>query len=264
MTRCICVQKSLVFWMCAAVIGICLSGCGDDADTLSERVSGPASNAALPIRVDATPTPTGTASPSIAVTPAATQTPQLNAKTDPAATPTPAANDIHADIKTTPLPQGTPTPTLNQEEEIANAEGSEEEEAAESEEVEDADDADQEESKLPVVTAKGAKLEKIAVCSAIKSRNASGVASEFSYKKVKKIYTWTKFSGIKAPITIKHHYYLNGKAVETVKLTLKYSAMRSWSHKTLTSRESIGKWKVVITTDNDKEILSEQEFTVVK
>lgn len=264
MARFISLQKPVVFWMCAAAIGICLSGCGDDADTLSERVSGPASNAALPIRVDATPTPTGTASPASTATPAATQTPQPTAKTDQTATPTPDAEEILSHVKMTPLPQETPTPTSNQEDAIANAEGSEEDEAAESEEVEGADGAGQEESKLPVVTAKGAKLENVAICSAIKRRNASGVANEFSYKKVKKIYTWTKFSGIKTPIVIKHHYYLNGKAVETVKLTLKYSTMRSWSHKTLTSRESVGKWKVVITTDNDKEILSEQEFTVVK
>ncbi|GAK52423.1 hypothetical protein U14_03674 [Candidatus Moduliflexus flocculans] len=107
-------------------------------------------------------------------------------------------------------------------------------------------------------------MEKFAVCSAIKNRNASGSATEFSYKKVKKIYTWTKLTKIKPPAIIKHHYYLNGKAAGMVKLTLEHASMRSWSHKALTPGESVGKWKVVITTENDKEVLAEQEFTVVK
>ncbi len=269
-------RKYAILWSCTAVVGLLLSGCGDGSDTLSERVSGPASNAALPIRVDATPTPITTVSPSLTVTPT-TQTPPPNVTPPPnaaqAITPTPEAKETALTPKKTPTPQETPTlvekvvsdkaKSPKQEENAAKTDVAEQN--AEAEESDEAEaEEDQEEPKSPIVTAQGVKLEKIAVCSAVKNRNASGVAKEFSYKNVKKIYTWTKFSGIKSPTVIKHHYYLNGKAVGTVKLTLKYSVMRSWSQKSLTPGESVGKWKVVITTDNDKEILSEQEFTVVK
>ncbi len=265
-------RKYAAYWSCTAVVGLFLSGCGDETTTLSERVSGPASNAALPIRVDATPTPIATASPSLTVTPT-NQTPQPTLTPTPGITPTPETKDTALTSKKTPTPQETPTlvekavsdnaKSPKQEENAAKTDIVEQDAEAEESDESEAEE-EQEESKPPVVTAKGVKLEKIAICSAVKNRNASGAAKEFSYKNVKKIYTWTKFSGIKSPTVIKHHYYLNGKAVGTVKLTLKYSVMRSWSQKSLTPGESVGKWKVVITTDNDKEILAEREFTVVK
>jgi len=269
-------QRHAVLWSCAALLSVFLAGCGgDDIDnTLSERVSGPASNAALPIRIDATPTPSMTHSPTLTATPA-NQTPLPNAtptSADQTVTPSPDAKEIAPDLKYTPTPTPAPSPVETPDGEDEKSAIEEDEEAANiSDENEEADSEDVGESedepkpvKLPVVAENGMKLEKFSVCSAIKNRNASGSATEFSYKKVKKIYTWTKFTKIKPPTIVKHHYYLNGKEVGTVKLTLEYSAMRSWSHKALTSGESIGKWKVVITTENDKEILAEQEFTVVK
>jgi hypothetical protein len=39
--------------------------------------------------------------------------------------------------------------------------------------------------------------------------------------------------------------------------------MRTWSQKTFKPQEALGKWKVLITTENEDDILAVKEFTVV-
>ncbi len=100
------------------------------------------------------------------------------------------------------------------------------------------------------------------VCSKISNRQPSGSADTFSFAQVKRIYTWMKVSGVKPPAIVKHIYYRNGKIIATVKLKLKYPAMRTWSKKTFKGGEAVGKWKVLITTSNEKDVLAVKKFTV--
>ena len=119
-------------------------------------------------------------------------------------------------------------------------------------------------SPTPTVTSyDGVTLDEITVCTKISNRNPSGAADTFSLSKVKKVYTWMRVSGAKPPMVLKHMYYWEGKLVATIKLKIKYSSMRTWSQKTFKSLESLGKWKVLVTTENEDEIFAVTEFTVV-
>ncbi len=106
-------------------------------------------------------------------------------------------------------------------------------------------------------------LDKLVVCSALSNRTPSGIADQFSVSKVNKVYTWMKVSGARPPMLLKHRYYREGKFVTSISLKIKYPSMRSWSQKSFKGPESQGTWKVVVTTENENEILAEKEFTLV-
>ena len=72
-----------------------------------------------------------------------------------------------------------------------------------------------------------------------------------------------KVSGARPPMVLKHIYYWEGKLVATIKLKIKYPSMRTWSQKTFKPLEALGKWKVLITTENEDEILAVKEFIVI-
>lgn len=259
----------IMFLLCVSLVGC---GGGDSDSGVGERLAGPAASAALPIRVDATPTPT----------PSATVTPDADATLTPPneTTPTDSPQDKSAALRAnaTPLASETPTPTPlasptpNAAADEMKSDDDESDAGAQDGEGGDPENdaslpaaqADEEKlpSKLPVTASNGMKLQQVKVCSKISNRNASHSGDEFSFKKTKKIYTWMKVSNAKTPVIAKHYYYLNGKLVDTVTLKLRYASMRSWSQKKLTAKEGMGQWKVVVTTENKDEVLAVREFTV--
>ncbi len=120
----------------------------------------------------------------------------------------------------------------------------------------------EEEKFVPIVTADFI-IDGLAVCSKISDREPVNCGDEFSLSKVGKIYTWMKVSGVKPSKAVKHVYYWEGAVIATVKLKLKYTSMRTWSQKTFKPLQALGKWKVVITTEED-EVITVKEFTVVR
>lgn len=69
-----------------------------------------------------------------------------------------------------------------------------------------------------------------------------------------------KVSVVKPPKVVKHVYYWEGKVVVTVNLKLQYTTMRTWSQIIL-KPEQVGKWKVVLTTEDNK-VITTKEWTV--
>ncbi|MBD3305901.1 DUF2914 domain-containing protein, partial [candidate division KSB3 bacterium] len=115
----------------------------------------------------------------------------------------------------------------------------------------------------PIITPYGITIDQLSVCSKISNRNPTNIAETFSVGKVKQVYTWMHVSGVNPPKLAKHIYYWEGKRMATIELRLKYASMRTWSQKSLTTFEALGKWKVVVTTGDEEEVLAVKEFTVV-
>lgn len=319
------VCKRFLFCVCLLLVGY-LSGCGGGDDGIGERLSGPASDAALPIRIDATVTPTSTPTPESELFPeedipdAAASLSPTPLSEEELISPTPTSSLVqlseeHADTELSeseaspsPLPLPTPTPTAKsrakQEETPApspapspksskdSTEVSEEnssdkqakfepektaqktapkEEIEPEQEPESEQSEDQEETQTDdkhadsseaVVKSSVIRLDQVVICSKITNRNPVNVTNKFSLSEVGKIYTWMQVSGVKPPKTVKHIYYREGKIVARVTLKLRYASMRTWSEKTFKPEESVGKWKVIVTTENEKEVLALKEFTV--
>lgn len=257
-------------WIVLILLCVSLVGCGGGDSDSGERLAGPAASAALPIRVDATPTP----APAATVTPDADATLTPPNEAAPTATPTDSPQDASAALTAdaTPTPTSLVSPTPNAAADEMKSDNDESETDAQDGEGGDPEndasspaaqpDEEKLPSKLPVTASNGMKLLQVKVCSKISNRNASNSGDEFSFKKTKKIYTWMKVSNAKTPVTAKHYYYLNGKLVDTVTLKLRYASMRSWSQKKLTAKEGVGQWKVIVTTENKDEVLAVREFTV--
>ncbi len=293
-------------------------GCGDEGNGVSERLSGTGEDTALPIRVDATVTPSPTATPHTEQTPQAGEDLAAIENDQDDATPTPDEPEITAtptileDENTQqeetliedPLPTPTPAPSPSKKESVEiSPPKSHSEKPAPPQDISKAtatptpeprktptaaektqpkkNDRKETRPKIekqtstptpskpkivkepPIVTPYGVTLNKLVVCATISNRNPSRIANEFSISKVKKVYTWMKVSGVTPPRTLKHIYYWEGKFVAEVKLKMKYSSMRTWSQKALKPLQSLGKWKVMITTENEDEVLALKEFTVV-
>jgi hypothetical protein len=307
--------KKLLFSVCLLLAGY-LSGCGGGDDGIGERLSGPASDAALPIRIDATVTPTSTPTPEsdlfpeefplvnedqLSPTPSSEEAPILSTLTRSLTSP----SEENAETETTekeliplPTPLSTPTPTSTvkaqatpQPSPVSSKEETEEKPAItpttavsekktrkpkqneesepeqkvdeQSETKKKTEDKNERDGSSEVVAKSSAiKLDQVVICSKITNRDPVNAASTFSLAEVGKVYTWIQVSGVTPPKTIKHIYYREGKVVARVTLRLRYASMRTWSEKTFKPEESLGKWKVVITTNNEKEILAVKEFTV--
>lgn len=284
---------AMALWWILVVIG--LMGCGGDDETLPRNFN-PVSP--LPPRVDAVVTPSAAATPgqtgqlqtapspegtpsgkdtptptnsdnlktpkTIAPTPTVTPTPDVASAESVDATPTPDTKKS-SKLKATPTPDLTETPKDNAEtpsqiEDLPPAEETQTPSDGES-------DGEQEPTKPPksgpIKTPYGITIERLDVCSKLSNKSPNDPGETFSYAKSKKIFTWMKLTVTKPPRTLKHLYYHDGTLVATVKLDIKNSSMRTWSGKTLKRQEALGKWKVVITTDKDDEILAVKEFTIV-
>ena len=315
-------RKNVLGFIFVLLLG--LYGCGEEDGGVGERLSGPGANSALPIRVDATVTPTPTVTPQAGQasqenqespapetkqddpTPVSdlTPTPEEIQTTD---TPTPTATDEtiqqeEPPIEPSPIPTPVPTPvpeisappseaetpkSIEKQDKTKSPQLKKKPKSTKSAQKDDNDKEDNKkklstrqketqpepeqqkklvktaEKPIPIVTSYGITLDQVTICSKITNRNPSGRADQFSISKVKKIYTWMKVSGAKPPMVVKHIYYWEGKVVATVKLKIKYPSMRTWSQKTFKPLEALGKWKVVITTENKDEVLAVKEFTVV-
>jgi hypothetical protein len=279
------------------VIIFSVYGCGGDSG-VGERLSGPATNSALPIRIDATVTPTVTATPETEDASQENQELSLTASEQATTTPTPEQTqettvfatetpNQQKEIASDPSPTPSPLPSSYQEStantsetpdseesDISDSDGdsestedeSEEEDPSTSQETAQEQSVQQASSKSKskqTTSSQNITLDRAVVCSKISNRNPSDIADEFSLSKVGRVYVWMRVSGVTPPDVVKHIYYREGKLIATVKLKLKYSSMRTWSQKTFKPSEALGQWRVVITTANEDTILAEKEFTVV-
>ncbi len=118
-------------------------------------------------------------------------------------------------------------------------------------------------STFPRVTPYGMTVDNLVVCSHVSNREPVGIADEFSRSQKQHVYTWMEVSDVDPPRTVTHIYYWEGKPVFTINLNMTHSSMRTWSKKSLHTRGSTGKWKVVVTTEQQDEVLAVKEFTVV-
>jgi hypothetical protein len=228
-------------------------------------------NTPLP-NISVSPLPDGisTTDPSIYLSDETLQTP-IEVSPTPSAVPTPeevrpATSSILESVQS----------VVTSENITVESQSKQDPESAEETQLSESDEDEQQESETPtetptdtsessiaIVTPYGITLDQVIVCSQISDRNPSGSRETFSIAKIKKVYTWVRVSGVKPPKRIKHLYYWEGKLVARVELELEYSSMRTWSQKTLKPLEALGKWQVIITTENEDEVLAVKEFTVV-
>ncbi len=276
-----------------------ISGCGGEGDGGSDRLSGPAESSALPIRVDATPTPTPnpTATPPLAPVDDTPREITLSPTPDdrePQHTKTPGPEDSEADSHEdeqdsqpppTPLPASTPeassksqeTPSATPVPDVENtptpvqtpkdSPPKQQQQTDTAQKTESSDKTARSNTfkvpkDRPIITPYGITLDKLSVCKKVSDRKPYGEADTFSFSKTKKVYTWIKVSGVTPPRIVKHIYYWEGKPVATVELELEYPSMRTWSQKSLRVMESQGKWQVLVTTENEEEVLAVKQFTV--
>jgi hypothetical protein len=245
-----------------------------DATTENEQLTPTPSPISTQIMETPTPTPTSTPTPTTTPTP----TP-LKKK------PTPAPDSQKMKVPPTPPPEAMPlaieTPKAIQDNRrietktIAGGESSNpqnetgdnllEFQQETEENVSDKQIASkpQTEDSKPVATLSGLTLDKLVVCSKILNREPANCGDTFSLSKLNRIYTWIKVSGVNPPKVVKHIYYREGAMSGTVKLTLNHESMRTWSQWTFNPQQALGKWKVVITTEDD-DVIATREFTVVR
>ncbi len=107
-----------------------------------------------------------------------------------------------------------------------------------------------EQKKAPAI-----KVEKIVTAASVEKREPVGEAAAFDG--AAQVYTWTKITAEQLPTTIKHIYYLNGKNVREITLTVHTSPYRAWSVKNVVP----GDWKVDV-TDEAGNVLATASFTV--
>lgn len=108
----------------------------------------------------------------------------------------------------------------------------------------------------PLHAASSLHIVKMAVGTAIDSRNLEGEAQTFDAS-VPRLYCWTQVTADTVPATLKHVWSLDGKSVAEVSLPITYATMRTWSSKT----PAPGNWKVDA-VDETGAVLSSVSFTV--
>ena len=283
---------------------LCLSACGkEESGGISERLSGPEAVSALPMRIDATVTPTATEPPSEDGTTAPTEEIVVPAeekseasqksveaeKHEPSEleirlsllTPTPPQELQEQTISTRaeetlppleeavlPTPEMSPTPKITPTPEpeptsTATPQPSPTPKPTQQQKVDSKKENTTSSPQVQKAPAASIKLNELVICSTLAERTPSGVAEQFSLSKTPRVYTWMRISGATPPMRLKHRYYREGKFVTSVSLKIKYSSMRTWSQKTFKGLESQGRWKVVVTTEDEGTILAEKEFTLV-
>lgn len=105
-------------------------------------------------------------------------------------------------------------------------------------------------------TPKSLQIDKIAVGTAVESKELMGTATEFD-SSITRIYCWTKVVAANPPSKVTHIWYADGKKEAEVPLPINYSATRTWSSKNVWP----GNWKVDV-MDEAGSVLSSVEFGV--
>jgi hypothetical protein len=245
----------------------------EQKDAIQENIQPtPTSSPASPQSIETpTPTPTPTSTPTLTPTPLKTKPTPMPVSQKMKVTPTPAPE---ATPLSTETPKATKDNRLLETKTIVESESSEpqnetdanllESQQETEENVSDKQTAkSQAKDSEPVATLSSLTLDKLVVCSKILNREPASCGDTFSLSKVNRVYTWIKVSGINPPKVVKHIYYWEGTVSGTVKLTLNHESMRTWSQRTFNPQQALGKWKVVVTTEDD-EVIATREFTVVR
>lgn len=222
---------------------------------------------------------TPTTSPTSSEESTGSETAKDNVLPDPSPVPTPppsptddsSSSSEESSKKTLKNPKNQSKPKKS--ENIEHAESSQDEDESEQEEVESEQSEEQDAERQSEESEKASKaapvkstnitLDQLEVCAKVSNRTPVNIGSEFSLSEVGKVYTWMRVSGVTPTKVLKHIYYREGKLIAKVSLKLKYTSMRTWSQKTFKAGESVGKWKVAVTTQDEKEVLAVKEFTVV-
>lgn len=108
----------------------------------------------------------------------------------------------------------------------------------------------------PRPEAPAVKIEKLAAATAIADREPVAEAVVFPADTAR-IYIWTRISAKKAPFTIRHVYYYEGKKTAEAALTVNSTYYRVWSVKAVKP----GSWKVDV-TDEAGAVLASLDFAV--
>lgn len=101
-----------------------------------------------------------------------------------------------------------------------------------------------------------ASVNKIVICTGVESRKPIGEGTEFEAS-AGRLYCWTKITAKNTPTTIKHIWFVDGKNVAEVPLSIKFPSFRTWSNKAIWP----GDWKVEVVSESG-ETLTSMDFTV--
>jgi len=104
------------------------------------------------------------------------------------------------------------------------------------------------------------KVAEAVVCSGLENRVPQGSGDSFEWS-MDRVYVWSRIQCEKPPASIRHIYYFKGEKVSDVELKIRSDDWRTWSYKTLLSRQYIGPWRVDITSA-DGSVLQSLEFEI--
>lgn len=111
--------------------------------------------------------------------------------------------------------------------------------------------------KAPAPETPAIKVERLAAATGIADRDPAGEALVFPAG-TPRVYIWTRISAKKAPVKIRHVYYLEGKKAAEAELAVNSTYYRCWSVKAVKP----GRWKVDV-TDEAGAVLSSIDFSVM-
>lgn len=102
----------------------------------------------------------------------------------------------------------------------------------------------------------GMSVNSILICTSVESRKPIGEGTEFEAS-TGRLYCWTKITAKNAPTTLKHIWFVDGKIVAEVPLSIKFPSFRTWSNKAVWP----GSWRVEVVSESG-ETLTSMDFTV--
>jgi len=112
-------------------------------------------------------------------------------------------------------------------------------------------------------TASPYRIEKTALCSAIKDREPQGITDKFS-KDAPSVYYFTSIVGARDTTAVIHRWYQNGKLIQTSILPVKSSYWRTHSRRNLLAHNGdvTGQWRVDVVESGTNKVLESASFTV--
>jgi len=107
------------------------------------------------------------------------------------------------------------------------------------------------------------KIEKTAICSAIKDREPSGITNKFS-KDAPYVYYYTHVTGARDTTAVIHRWYQNGKLIQTSILPVKSSYWRTHSRRNLLTHvgDVTGQWRVDVVASGSNTVIESASFTI--